>query len=130
FERLARPDAVRQSLEEQLVTMLPVLQRLPRRLSRITEDLETGRFSVRVRMFAEPDDRRFVTDLVQQVVVAVLAAAITVGAVVLLVSDGGARLTASLRLYDVLGALFLLFGFVLGLRALIRVFATGSRPRR
>ncbi len=122
-----RPDAIRQKLESQLAGLLPIIQRLPQRLNKITEDLEQGRLSVNVRLLADRRDRAFVTRLTQQVMVTILAAAATVGAIMLLTSGNGPMLTASLRLYAFLGYALLFVGFVLGLRVLVQVFFRGSR---
>lgn len=122
-----RPEAVRHTLEGQLASLVPIIQRLPQRLNKITEDLEQGRFSVNVRLLADRRDRVFVTKLAQQVMVTILAAAATIGAIMLLISDTGPMLTTSLRLYAFLGYALLFVGFVLGLRVLVQVFFRGSR---
>ncbi len=79
-ERLA-PAQVRAELEEQLAQLLPVLKRLPRRVDALTGAAQDGRLTVQVRLLAHQDDRAFVTDLVQQVTMTVLAAAATLSAV-------------------------------------------------
>lgn len=122
-----RPDAVRQTLEGQVASLVPILQRLPRRLNKITEDLAQGRFGVHVRVLADGRDREFVTGLAQQVMVTILAAAATIGAIMLITSDTGPMLTTSLRLYAFLGYALLFVGFVLGLRVLVQVFFRGLR---
>ncbi|ACQ79924.1 ABC-1 domain protein [Beutenbergia cavernae DSM 12333] len=115
------PASLRTTLETQLAAYLPLVQRLPRRIDRLTDDLTTGRFTANVRVLADPRDRRYVTSLVQHVVVAVLAGAATLGAIVLLVADTGPFLVAGVRLYTYLGYGLLLGGFVLALRALAGV---------
>ncbi len=122
--RAGEPANLRHSLEHQLLGLLPVVQRLPQRLNKITEDLEQGRLSLNIRPLADPRDRHFITALVQQVVVALLAAAATLGATILLTSDTGPLLTPSVRLYAFFGYALLFVGFVLALRALVLVFQT------
>ncbi len=53
---------------------------------------------------------------------AILAAAATLGATILLTSDTGPWLTPSVRLYAFFGYALLFVGFVLALRALVLVF--------
>jgi ubiquinone biosynthesis protein len=122
-----RPAAVRQTLAGQLAGLLPIIQRLPQRINKITQDVEEGRFSVTVRALADPRDREFVTSLAQQVMITILAAAATIGSIMLLTSDTGPMLTPTLRLYAFLGYALLFVGFVLGLRVLVRVFFRHSR---
>lgn len=118
------PEAVRTQVQSQLATVLPLVQRLPRRLNRITEQLEEGRFGVSVRIFHHPDDRSFITGVVQQLVVSVLAASLGLAGVVLLVSTGGPVVgpDARIGLLPLLGAVLLLFAFTLGARVLVLVF--------
>ncbi|MEU1735076.1 AarF/UbiB family protein [Streptosporangium sp. NPDC020145] len=116
------PESVRADLESRLAGFLPILQRLPRRLNKLTEDLEHGRISINIRPLADEGDRRFLTGLVQQVVVAVLAAAATLGAIVLIAADSGPMVTPELRLFALVGFALLLVGFVLALRSLALVF--------
>lgn len=125
-ETLATGD-LRQALESRLLSVLPALQRLPRRLDKISEDLEQGRFTVNVRPFADRPGRGFITDLVQQLVVTLLAATGTLGAIILITSDTGPHLTPNVRLYAFFGYVLLFVAFVLALRALVLVF---QRPRR
>jgi ubiquinone biosynthesis protein len=118
---------LRQALESRLLSFLPALQRLPRRLDKLSQDLEQGRFTVNVRPFADRQGRGFITDLVQQLVVALLAATGTLGAIVLIASDTGPYLTPNVRLYAFFGYVLLFVAFVLALRALVLVF---QRPDR
>jgi len=128
--RLVTVDAVRRKVTQQLVGFAPELERLPRRVTRLVSDLEQGRFTVAVRAFADPDDRAFVTGLVQQVVSTVVAAAAVVAAVVLLVADGGPQLGDGVALFPVLGAALGFAGTVLGVRVLVFAFrGLPARPR-
>lgn len=122
------PAHVRAALERQAAAALPMLQRLPRRLSKVLDQVESGRLGVSVRVFAHPDDRSFVAGLVDQAVIAVLAAAATLGAVLLLVNDVGPRLTPTIGLYAFLGYVLLFFGMVLALRVLVRALFRSRAP--
>jgi ubiquinone biosynthesis protein len=116
------PEAVRTTLESQLATVLPLLQRLPRRVGKITEDLEAGRFTVSVRALADPGDRAFLTGIVHQLVMTLLAAASVLGGIILVASQGGPLMTGQVRLYPFLGFVLVFFGFILGCRVLALVF--------
>ena len=116
------PSEVRAALEDQLVTLLPLLHRLPRRINAISEGFERGRAVVSVRVLADERDRGFVTGIVQQVTTTLLAAACALGGIILLVSDTGPYMLPTLRLYTFLGATLFFFGFVLAARALVLVF--------
>ena len=116
------PSEVRSSLESQLATVLPMLQRLPRRVSKISEDLEAGRFTLGVRAFADPSDRAFLTGVVHQLVMTALAAAATLGGIILIAADSGPLMTGQVRLYAFLGFTMVFFGFILGSRVLALVF--------
>lgn len=114
--------SLKDGLEQRLVSLVPLLNRLPRRMNKISEDLEHGRFSMNVRMLAHPADRRYLTGLFQQLVVAVLAGAAVLGAIMLIVSNEGPLLTGQIHLYAVFGFALLFGGFVLGMRSLMLVF--------
>ncbi len=116
------PLRLRQSLEDELVTLLPMLRRLPRRVDRIADAVEHGRFTVNVRLFADARDRRVVTDLVHQVLLAFVGAAAGALAVMLLGTDGGPQVTETFGLFGLLGYALLIVAVVLVLRVLVVVF--------
>ncbi|KGN32501.1 ABC transporter [Knoellia sinensis KCTC 19936] len=116
------PSEVRATLEDQLLTLAPMLQRLPRRLAAITDQIEDGRLSVGVRILADPRDRAFVDDVIRQLVITVLASACAICGVVLFVADRGPLLVGEVRLFAFLGGTLFFFAFVLAARALVRVF--------
>ncbi|KAB7740637.1 AarF/ABC1/UbiB kinase family protein [Nostocoides sp. F2B08] len=116
------PETVQQRAIGQLAASLPMLERLPRRIDRISSALESGDLTVRVRAFAHPDDRSFLTRMTQQIVVALLAGALAIAGTVLVISDTGLSITDQLSLNTFLGFVLLLFAFVLGSRLLALVF--------
>lgn len=117
-----RPGNLKDQLESRALQLLPLLERMPRRLNKLTEDLEQGRFSMNIRMLADHRDRHFLDTLVQQVVVALLASAATLGAIILIASDTGPMLTGNVRMHAFFGYTLLFAGFVLSLRAVALVF--------
>jgi ubiquinone biosynthesis protein len=120
-----RPDTVRHVAGEELVALLPVLRRLPRRVERIANAVEHGRLGVNVRLFADERDRDVVTDLLHQVLLAFLAATVGIMAVLLLGTGGGPMVTDTVSLYALFGYNLLVFSAVLGLRVLAAIFRRG-----
>ncbi len=112
---------VKEQVSNQAIRLLPLLTHLPRRLNRITDDLQNGRFTTNMRIVSHPDDQAFLTGLANQVVVAVLAGFAVVGAILLLTSDGGPMLY-NFRVYEILGYLLGFAGFVLALRSVAMVY--------
>ncbi|MEV8029445.1 ABC1 kinase family protein [Cellulosimicrobium funkei] len=127
--RVVTPEGLRERATSLFLGLAPELERLPRRLAKITSDVEAGRLTVTVRSFAHPEDRAFLTGLVQQVVSTVIAAAAVVAAVVLVSADSGPELVEGLRLFAVLGAALGFVGTVLAVRVLVFAFR-GTAARR
>lgn len=122
-----RPAEVKEALEDQLLRLLPLLERLPRRVDAIAGALESGRLAVRVRLLAEEEDRRFVAGLGHELTMTVVAAAASIAAVLLIIAPDSPELSPGIGAYPLLGAAFLLFAVVLAARVL--VLALGSRGR-
>lgn len=133
-QKLSRHE-VRAALEEQLVHMMPVLERLPRRVDAIAASVQRGEAQLRLRWLADPTDRSFITGVVNHFVITILASVLALSAVLVLVADDGPALTPTIDLNPVLGGTLFLFAFVLGARSLARVFrdpglVPGARRRR
>ncbi|MEU4288041.1 AarF/UbiB family protein [Kribbella sp. NPDC026596] len=120
-DRLA-PDAIRRTATEELVTLLPMLRRLPRRIDRIAAAAESGRLGLNVRLFADERDRRHFTGLLHQALLAVLGATAGIMAVLLLGTPGGPSVTESMSLFQLFGYNLLVISAVLVLRVLVLVF--------
>jgi ubiquinone biosynthesis protein len=120
-ERL-QPDSLRRTAVEELMSLLPVLRRLPRRVDRVTSALEQGRLSVNVRLFADERDRAVVTGMLHELLLAFTGTATGVMAVLLLASTGGPRVNADLTLNQLFGYNLLVISALLGLRLLFVVF--------
>jgi len=103
--------------KDELVALMPMLRRLPRRLDRITAAVEGGRLSVNVRLLADERDRRMIDGWVQLGALTVLAA--TAG---LLALRGGPAMTAKVSFYQFLGYCLLVICSLLALRVLAAVF--------
>ncbi|MGW3954153.1 ABC1 kinase family protein [Streptomyces sp. NPDC004752] len=125
--RKVRPESVGRALAEEALTLAPVLRRLPRRIERITGNLEQGKLGVQVRLLADPRDRHFVRGLVHDAVLAFLGGITALVGVLLLGTDHGPRLGPSLTLYQLMGYHVLLVSSVLVIRVVFHVFRA---PRR
>jgi ubiquinone biosynthesis protein len=121
-----RPDTLRTTAADELVALLPLLRRLPRRVDRIGGALEAGRLSVNVRLLADEGDRRIVTGLLYLVLTTFLAATSGIMAVLMLGLRGGPAITSRVSLFQFLGYCLLVISAILALRVLALVF----RPNR
>ena len=120
------PDTLRTTAADELVALLPLLRRLPRRIDRIGGALEAGRLSVNVRLLADEGDRRIVTGLLYLVLTTILAATSGIMAVLMLGLRGGPTITSRVSLFQFLGYCLLVISAILALRVLALVF----RPNR
>jgi ubiquinone biosynthesis protein len=120
-DRLA-PDALRRTATEELATLLPMLRRLPRRIDRIAAAAESGRLGLNVRLFADERDRRHITGLLHQALLAILGATAGLMAVLLLGTPGGPKVTDTVSLYQLFAYNLLVICAVLVLRVLVLIF--------
>ncbi len=116
------PRGMPKSAADELIALLPVLRRLPRRLDRITSTMEQGRLSLNVRLFADERDRRVVTALTNQVLLAFLGAASGIVAALMLGAPGGPKITPTVSLYQVIAYNLLIVAAILVLRVLFTIF--------
>ncbi len=117
-----RTASPRQLVTDELVTLLPMLRRVPRRVDRILAATEGGRLAVNVRLFADERDRRYATGLLQQLLLTVLGATAGLMAVLLLGTSGGPVLNEDVGLYQLIGYFLLIISSVLVLRVLVLIF--------
>ena len=116
------PRAVQKAAAEELMALLPLLRRLPRRADRITGAMEQGRFGVNVRLFADERDRRVVADLTNRFLLTLLGAATGIGAVLLIGAPGGPQIASGVSLFQVIGYNLLIVASILVLRVLFAIF--------
>ena len=122
-----QPDSLRRTATEELMSLLPVLRRLPRRVDRVTSALEQGRLSVNVRLFADERDRAVVTGMLHELLLAFTGTATGVMAVLLLTSMGGPKVSTEVTLNQLFGYNLLVISALLGLRLLFVVFRSQRR---
>jgi ubiquinone biosynthesis protein len=116
------PRAVQKRAADELGALLPVLRRLPRRFDRITSALEQGKLTLNVRQFADERDRRVVTGLTNQFLLAFLGAAAGITGALLLGVPEGPKVTPNVSLCQLIGYNLLIVTAVLALRVLFTIF--------
>jgi ubiquinone biosynthesis protein len=116
------PESVGKTAADELLTLLPVLRRLPRRLDRVTSAMEQGRLSVNVRLLADERDRRMITGLTHMFLQAVIGVAIGVVAAILLTITSGPKVTPGVTLLQVIGGNLLIAASILVLQVLFTIF--------
>lgn len=115
------PAALRATLEREVVTSLPVLRRLPRRLDRLTDAAEHGRLSFGVRLLADRRDRDLLIRLWYQGLQTVLAATAGVMSALLFTIGPGPGGSRGVGIFWVLATALLCCAVVLALRVLMAV---------
>ncbi|HEV2256705.1 MAG TPA: AarF/UbiB family protein [Streptosporangiaceae bacterium] len=116
------PEAIRSTAADELAALTPMLRRLPRRIDRIGGALEDGRLTVSVRLLADPSERRYLTGLLNRVLLAFLAAAAGIMAVLMIGIHGGPALSKTVSLYSFFGYCLLVIAAILAVRVLVQVF--------
>ena len=120
------PTSIAKSAGDEIQALLPMLRRLPRRLDRITEAVERGSLTVKVRLFADARDERVVTTLASRAIVGLLGGIIGLISVLLLGAPGGPLLvsatTFTISLFQILGYLGLCVSIALIMRVVTAIF--------
>ncbi|MDO5745942.1 MAG: AarF/UbiB family protein, partial [Micrococcaceae bacterium] len=80
------PSSVAEALNNEVLSLLPMLKRLPRRLDAISGDLESGRLGINMRLLAHPQDRKMLLSMVHEAILTFLAGVTGIMATILLVS--------------------------------------------
>ena len=123
-DRLA-PGTLEELARTELVSLTPILRRLPRHADRLATIAERGDLRARVSVLGDPDDVRVLTRLVNRAVLAVVGVSVSLVSVVLLGIEGGPPFTGDTSLYTFFGYFGLFCGTVLVLRVLVAVFNDG-----
>jgi ubiquinone biosynthesis protein len=120
--QLSSPRSVALDLQAQSAIVAEQLRRLPRRIEGITQSLQDGTFSVRIRALESTDDRRWVDSIVGEVTATIVGVALVATGFFLAVSDVGPALTDDVRAFSFLGSVLGLGGMLLLLRSLSGAF--------
>lgn len=122
MRELIRPSSIRDILTEEILALLPIIQRMPRRLDRITAAMEEGRWTMNVGSIGTESDHQMVRGLTQELLLTVLAAASGVMATMLVGQDSGPMLVSTMSVFQFMGYFLLVLAFILAMRVLIFVF--------
>jgi ubiquinone biosynthesis protein len=117
--------SVEDVVRDEMLGLLPVLRRLPRRVDRVADLLERGALTTRVSLFAHPDDAALVTRLVNRFTMGFLGAVLGVISAMLLGTERGPVLADGTQLLHVLGVVGLGCGAVLMLRVVAAIVRDG-----
>ncbi len=119
------PATVEDLAKRELVSLLPVLRRIPRHVDRIATGLEKGTIRTQVSLLSDERDVALITKLVNRGVLSFLGAAVGVLSVILLGTTGGPPLTGATSLFQFFGYFGLFCSTVLILRVLVAVVRDG-----
>lgn len=116
------PEDLVEAAKEQAITSIPLVQQLPEQLVSIVQRLDQPNHGLRLTVAPDTRSERFLSGLVQQVVLAVLAATCAASGTALVLSDIGPFLAPQLRVATYAGLVVLLFAYVLGSRLVVLAF--------
>jgi ubiquinone biosynthesis protein len=119
------PTSLEDLARRELGSLALLLRRAPRQLDRIATIVQRGDLQARVRLFADEDDVRTVTRLLNRAVLAVLGGVVGVLSVMLLGTQGGPPFTGDTSLFQFFGYFGLFCATVMILRVLVAVLRDG-----
>jgi len=119
------PGSVQQAVRDEIMRTVPMLRRLPRHIDRAFTSMEREGLRVRLTHFEDDRDTRFVTRLVNRIVLAFLAGAIGLLSVGLIAIEGGPPFAGDTSLLRVLGYFGLFCATVLAMRVIVAVLRDG-----
>ena len=117
--------SLRKMVQDEVMTLAPLLHRLPRRVDRISASMERGSFTMNMRMLADERDQRFIATQVGRLVFAFMGALIGLMSVFLLNIKGGPLLAPSFSLDEFLGYMGLFSSVTLMMRVVVAVLRSG-----
>lgn len=117
--------SLRKMMQDEVITLAPLLHRLPRRLDRISASMERGSFTINTRVLGDERDQRFISTQVGRLVFAFMGALIGLMSVFLLTIKGGPLLTPSFSLDEFLGYMGLFSSVTLMMRVVVAVLRSG-----
>ena len=120
------PQSLRDAAAGELLTLLPMLRKLPRRADRITAALAHGRFTTNLRLFSDPRDIAVITTLVNRAVLALLGSALGVMSVIMLLARTSPGNSPGITVLQLSGYIGLFLGTTLILRVVLEIL----RPHR
>jgi ubiquinone biosynthesis protein len=122
------PKSLRDAAASELLTLLPMVRTLPRRIDRIVGALSQGRLVINQRIFSDPHDESVVTRLVNRVLLGLLGSALGMMSVILFLGHGSPSIAKGLTLLQLMGYIGLFLSITLIFRVVLDTLS--SRPRR
>lgn len=119
--------SLRDAASAELLTVLPMLRKLPRRADRITAALAQGRFTTSLRLFGDENDVSLITSLVHRAVLGLVGSALGVISGFLLLAHGSPAIASGVTLLQLLGYIGLFFGAALLLRVVLEIIGPVRR---
>lgn len=115
-----------ESINEELVKLLPLMKRVPRHLDHIASLIERGKLQVQVSLFSNQKDVTVITELVNRSVLALAGSTVGIISAILLSIDAGPAITSALTLLELLGYIGLSAGATLILRVVLAALRTSK----
>jgi len=115
------PQSLRDAAASELLTLLPMLRKLPRRADRITAALAHGRFTTNLRLFSDPRDISVITTLVNRAVLGLVGSALGVMSVIMLLARGSPGISRGITLLQLSGYIGLFLSITLILRVVLEI---------
>jgi ubiquinone biosynthesis protein len=115
------PQSLRDAATGELLTLLPILRRLPYRADQISAALARGRFTANLRLFSDPRDVTVISTLVNRAVLALAGSALGGMSVILLLSRASPHVAAGLTLLQLFGCIGLFLSVTLLLRVIVEI---------
>ena len=119
------PGSLEELARRELGSVALLLRRAPRQLDRIATIVQRGDLQARVRLFADAEDVRTVTRLLNRVVLAGLGGLVGLLSVMLLGTQGGPPFTGDTSLFQFFGYFGLFCATVLILRVIVAILRDG-----
>lgn len=110
--------SMKETVKNELLSVLPILRRIPRRIDKIGSTIEKGELSLKVQFFSDKDNAKFIKTFIAQLVLVITGAALG-GISVCLVYDNGPLLVGEIKLLSACGYVGITISAVILLRAAI-----------
>ncbi len=120
------PTSLREMATREVVTLAPLLRRLPRHLDRLATIVERGNLAARVSLFSDAEDVRVVTRLVNRFILAFVGTVGGIISVIFIGTQGGPPFTGDTSLFQFFGYFGLFWCLVLVLRVVVAILHDGG----
>jgi ubiquinone biosynthesis protein len=120
-----RPDSLEDLARQEVISLLPMLRRLPRHVDRIATTVERGTLKARISLLTDAQDVDTLTKFLNRGVLAFLGGIVGLLSVLLLTNHEGPLLTGTTTLFQFFGYFGLFCATVLILRVLVAVVREG-----